>query len=346
MSKTIKAIKCPQCRSTRSTLLGEDKYRCNHCGAEFILDNDDINIIINKQPEGHYVGNHAIKPIAIIAAGLLAVVFFILILAASRSEKGNNKPVSTVTFNEPHSEVISGTMSILSGKEISAPLCIFVEKQTDRQSKIQSYRMVVYDIIGQKQIKKTELDINTKVSIKVFSDTFVYLISDMRVLYKIDTRGFELINITNTLQTDYNQLSSGLSSIDFSPEANALTVITNVGHTYTVFPDIQKAYTTAELAGIKKQRANQQIPETTGYDYESVLYNDESGLLKSYKSPSAADFITEYIDSETKKSKWKINSAIKTEMARPYKDGFILMNNTLRQLTIVQKNGEYKQIQL
>ena len=44
MPKHIKAVKCPQCGSTRATMLREDHYRCDSCSTEFFLDSDDITI--------------------------------------------------------------------------------------------------------------------------------------------------------------------------------------------------------------------------------------------------------------------------------------------------------------
>ena len=44
MPKHIKALKCPQCGSTRATLIREDHYRCDSCSTEFFLDSDDITI--------------------------------------------------------------------------------------------------------------------------------------------------------------------------------------------------------------------------------------------------------------------------------------------------------------
>ena len=44
MPKHIKALKCPQCGSTRATLIREDHYRCDSCSTEFFLDSDEITI--------------------------------------------------------------------------------------------------------------------------------------------------------------------------------------------------------------------------------------------------------------------------------------------------------------
>ena len=44
MPTHIKALKCPQCGSTRATKISEDHYRCDSCSTEFYLDSDDITI--------------------------------------------------------------------------------------------------------------------------------------------------------------------------------------------------------------------------------------------------------------------------------------------------------------
>ena len=44
MTKRIKAVKCPQCGSTRAKELRPDYYKCSSCQTEFFIDSDDINI--------------------------------------------------------------------------------------------------------------------------------------------------------------------------------------------------------------------------------------------------------------------------------------------------------------
>ena len=44
MAKSIKAIECPKCGSTQKTAVRPDVFRCESCGTEYYLDNDDINV--------------------------------------------------------------------------------------------------------------------------------------------------------------------------------------------------------------------------------------------------------------------------------------------------------------
>ena len=44
MAKSIKAIECPKCGSTQKTAVRPDTFRCESCGTEYYLDNDDINV--------------------------------------------------------------------------------------------------------------------------------------------------------------------------------------------------------------------------------------------------------------------------------------------------------------
>ena len=338
MSKTIKAIKCPQCKSTKNTFQGEDKYQCSHCGAEFILDNNDVNIFINKRHEGSADTPSVPKAIIPIIGGLftVGVILFVLIFANS---KKNNYDETGATIKEETFVVIPNTMNIISSRETDKPLYIMAEKQVaSKRNQTQSNQVLVYEILLQKRLKKIPIDSKTKLSIKAFSDTTIYLISDMRVLYQLNPVSLELINITNTLKTTYSQLSSGVSGIDFSPEAKALTIITNEGKTYIVFPEIQEAYTTTELAEIKQIQANDPMPENT-------VYTDDRGQLVCRKT-SDANYTVEYIDADREESKWKISLPYKVEQAKPYKNGFILINNTPLQITVVQENGKHKQIQL
>ena len=335
MSKIIRVIKCPQCQSTKHTHLGDEKYLCTHCNAEFILDNDDINIIVNRQHKGHADENAA--PVSkrngiIIGVILFVCITVLFVIPLTRK----NTPVAVSLQEEGTYAAIPGTMNIISGPETEQPLCIIAEKQTDRRGEVLSIRVVVYDIKSQKLLGKIPVNSKTKLEVKAFSDTSVYLISDMRILYRLSIDSMKLTDITGLIKTTYSRFSSGISSVGFSPEAKALTVITNEGKAYTLFPDIQEVYTAAELAEMKQKQAK---PD------ETVLYADESGLLRSYKNPEGKDYIAEYADAKTKEVKWKINSTVKVEQARPCKSGFILTGNSL-ELTFVQQNGEHKQVRL
>ena len=346
MRTTIKAIKCPQCKSTKNTFLGEDKYQCSYCDAEFILDNDDVNIFINKRHESSANIPPISKVIIPIIGFLFTVGVIIVILAFANSKKNNYSRIGAIT-NEETFVAMPNTMNIISGRETVKPLYIVAKRQINRRNQAPSPDQVfVYDIMQQKLLKKIPVDSRTKLSIKAFSDTTIYLISDIRAIYQLNPVSLELVNITNTLKTTYSQLSSGVSSIDFSPEAKALTIITNEGKTYTIFPDKQEIYTTTELAELRQDSRSQ--PETAGYNVEAILYIDDSGVLVNHKDSSGVGFITEYIDSSIQESTWRINSENRVEQAKPYQGGFILMlmNNSSQQLTIIQENGEYKQIQL
>ncbi len=49
MAKQIKAIKCPQCGSSLNTKISEEHFKCDSCGTQYFLDNDDVNINVNHQ---------------------------------------------------------------------------------------------------------------------------------------------------------------------------------------------------------------------------------------------------------------------------------------------------------
>ncbi|WP_019946820.1 SHOCT domain-containing protein [Hymenobacter aerophilus] len=52
MAKSIKALKCPQCGSTQKTQVRPEHFRCDNCGTEYFLDNDDININYTERKLG------------------------------------------------------------------------------------------------------------------------------------------------------------------------------------------------------------------------------------------------------------------------------------------------------
>ena len=49
MTVNILTIKCPQCSSIKHSSLGDDKYKCESCGAIYFIDKNEQHIYIHQQ---------------------------------------------------------------------------------------------------------------------------------------------------------------------------------------------------------------------------------------------------------------------------------------------------------
>ena len=118
MPKHIKAVKCPQCGSTRATMLREDQYRCDSCSTEFFLDSDDITIHHKHETDSDpfaslrdYVSNHP-KQVFMAVGGVVFLFLFFVVFGGlssspSRSHTGYGAYESGYSRSDEAKERIS-----------------------------------------------------------------------------------------------------------------------------------------------------------------------------------------------------------------------------------------------
>ena len=105
MAKQLKTVKCPQCGSVQKTEIKPEYFRCNNCGTEYFLDNDDVNINISHRysqeqaPEPH--STNPFKWLLIFGACSFFITAVVWLLSAviGRSISGYTFPVGP-TENE------------------------------------------------------------------------------------------------------------------------------------------------------------------------------------------------------------------------------------------------------
>ncbi len=350
MSTVVKKIQCPQCKSTKCTPFGNDKYRCDYCGTEFILDNDDVNIFINHNQapaattaptpppaisEEARRRNKKLWKVAGCLWGVLIAVFIFAAIIGKCSEK-SDKPKSAVAPQTENRTIVRGTELLWSVADTKEPLFIAFEQETKKSTgEVVAYSFVVKEAFTQKELKRIPFEGKDipKLAVKVISDTSIYVVSDMRTLYKFDTKTLQLTDATNHLKSPYDNLkplykefASGISSIDFSPHKGGLVVITNDGKTYTVFLDTQKIYTSKELSKLKSSQNNFENLPQKKQEHFSVLYQDKNVILIQYKKQKEASFAIEHLDAKTHQSKGIISSASQITQACLYKKGFVLLS--------------------
>ena len=96
MPTHIKALKCPQCGSTRATKISEDHYRCDSCLTEFYLDSDDITIHhkVETKPAPNTFLRRLLLIILAPAAFFSLITIGLIVWGSSRegnSEKGSGE---------------------------------------------------------------------------------------------------------------------------------------------------------------------------------------------------------------------------------------------------------------
>lgn len=250
MPTHIKAIKCPQCGSTRATQLREDHYRCDSCSTEFYLDSDDITIHHKFETERN-TSTAKFKRFFLV---LLAVtVFFSLIIIGlitfGRSREGSLR-IGSDEEKISYSIKELATFTTTAGRPI---VVIFGSARPTSSSNVDDAKGFVsfFDGETQKLVKKIEfLDVKGRIQnmdMRRFGDGAFYIVFNEAHLYRLDP---STLDMTEVHGEDYKrpELSQGFAKVVFyySQFGDALKVKTNLGESFVYYPIADKIYTERE----------------------------------------------------------------------------------------------------
>ena len=247
MPTHIKALKCPQCGSTRATKISEDHYRCDSCSTEFYLDSDDITI--HHKVETKPAPNTFLRRLLLII--LAPAAFFSLItiglIVWGSSREGNSEKGS----GEEHMSYACERLiafSSTAGRPIVV-LCGAVRRD-DSSGDWDHAKGIIYFFDGETYeiIKKLELpDVTGRVSVtdaRQFEDGTYYVVLNKQRLFAIDRSTLDVKEIHSE---DYKlpELSEGFGKLAlyFHEYGDALEIETNLGKKFVYYPIANKLYT-------------------------------------------------------------------------------------------------------
>lgn len=265
MAKSIKAIKCPHCGSTQATHIKEDYYKCNNCGTEYFLDNDDINVNVkynyNRNPNNEAAT--IFKVLGII--GVVVILIFIILgfsICSSSKRRSKSKQLLTSydTYEsssiqkekedpDKHDDYYEKAHLFTSDK--NEPLIFTITKRSyvTADDPRTGYYLSFVNVLDQKALeaKEFKLDIKDlkKSELRVFIDGNIYVIINKQKLFKIDTKTLDIQDVTTELFSKQEVFSSGVANLEFVYElrGNGLKVVTNMGKEYFYYPMVDKVYT-------------------------------------------------------------------------------------------------------
>ena len=255
MAKQIKAIKCPQCGSVDHKQIKEDYYKCDSCGAQYFLDNDDINVNIKHQFDSRPVVNAGVKPVKVMGIILVVMVamtiFVMMILKGFKNSASsfNNVTISgfrdnseldfpvTTNGKDAYIFTLSGRYyrSMTSDKDSrNGVYYSFLEANTGKMVKTE--RLTGFDKVSDAKMRK-------------FTDGYYYIVIDKKKVMKINTSNMTLDDITVSLFEKDPAYISGVASVEFGYDSNGegFKVMTNTGKEYFYYPLVNKSYTQQEL---------------------------------------------------------------------------------------------------
>lgn len=247
MPTHIKALKCPQCGSTRATKISEDHYRCDSCSTEFFLDSDDITI--HHKVETKPAPNTFLRRLLLII--LAPAAFFSLItiglIVWGSSREGNSEKGS----GEEHISYACERLMAFSSTA-GRPIVVLcgAARRDDSSGDWDHAKGIMYFFDGETYeiIKKLELpDVTGRVSVtdaRQFEDGTYYVVLNKKRLFAIDRSTLDVKEIHGE---DYklSELSEGFGKLAlyFHEYGDALEVETNLGKKFVYYPIANKLYT-------------------------------------------------------------------------------------------------------
>ena len=247
MPTHIKALKCPQCGSTRATKISEDHYRCDSCSTEFFLDSDDITIHhkVETKPAPNTFLKRLLLTILVPAAFFSLITIGLIVWGSSRegnSEKGSGE--EHISYACERLMAFSST----AGRPIVV-LCGAARRDgsTGDWDHAKGF-MYFFDGETYEIIKKLELpDVTGSVSVtdaRQFEDGTYYVVLNKKRLFAIDRSTLDVKEIHGE---DYKlpEFSEGFGKLAlyFHEYGDALEVETNLGKKFVYYPIANKLYT-------------------------------------------------------------------------------------------------------
>ena len=247
MPTHIKALKCPQCGSTRATKISEDHYRCDSCSTEFFLDSDDITIHhkVETKPAPNTFLRRLLLIILAPAAFFSLITIGLIVWGSSREETSRERD------GEEHMSYACERLMAFSSTA-GRPIVVLcgAARRDDSSGDWDHAKGFMYFFDGETYeiIKKLELpDVTGRVSVtdaRQFEDGTYYVVLNKKRLFAIDRSTLDVKEIHGE---DYKlpELSEGFGKLAlyFHEYGDALEVETNLGKKFVYYPIANKLYT-------------------------------------------------------------------------------------------------------
>lgn len=305
MAKQIKSIQCPQCGSIQQSLIKEDHYKCESCGAEYFLDNDDINVNVRYEyAEQNTPPANSNKTLKITFIALTIFFIFILLLFGIFSSEEQ-----TNIGSKYHQRIEGITLPRQSDKAIA----FYVASLNDYSDRANNQSLAAFFNLENRKIIK-EIPLN-KLSSKPYShDGYAsryfaglnkyYLILHKTKVFEIDYKSFDLKEVTQEIIDKHQSLDVGIATIEFAPQrrGDGFQILSNTGENISYYP-----YDSQNTSPFKSDYVSfEDIMSESVYFNTEELYQDGNTILIRFNPTPAPDAPTsvQLIDIASRKPIW------------------------------------------
>lgn len=252
MTKQIKAIKCPQCGSTKAKELRRDYYQCKSCHTEFFIDSDDINILhknVSSLSDLRKVNTTRIFiSIAII---VFIFIFFNTFFFTPKPALNYSPPSPPAKIEEKEivfwdrihkftgfaNAMDEGTILIIGTRGTKKGYSVSDKKQ----SCYGIYQAVDGKEISVQPIRSLEETEISNTDVKLFENGDVYAIINKRKLFKLNRATYELEEIIFEA-LNFPELAKGVYEIKFAYDGDGFKVVNELGKELYYYPIINKVF--------------------------------------------------------------------------------------------------------
>ena len=260
MAKAIKAIQCPKCGSPQKAEVRPDVFRCESCGTEYFLDNDDINVNYTVRSPGVPAApaNRGVL-VGVIAGLALLLVFGLRWLGSGPSTPSYPTPQYSVTTGagttaaaETHSFSADESQLYLAPQQ-QPRLFRVGERSYNGPTKSSSYAVfsdaATGEVLHEEPVPVPAGSSRTEFDLKQFASGELYCIVNKTTVFQVNTATNTLKDVTKTLFRGQPELGSGVATVEPGDDdyGDYFALFTNDGRTLNFFPRTGTVYTKDEL---------------------------------------------------------------------------------------------------
>ena len=294
MSK-IQAVICPQCGSPNLTSLGDDKFQCESCRANYFIDKEKLEVHVRhsfeppKPAAPKSSDKSSLKKVFGIILACFALLFIVTL--GLNSILFNKKSVSKSAFGaaENNDQSADKVVIALSGNK---PKMFVLFKNFKRNDKYElsdgKILLRVYEPETKELVKEIEVvpsmeqagfgsDYSLDNQLSVLGNTIWYVAAKSKI-YGIDPNSFEVKQTNENITAQFSELASGIGSVESISYEKGFKIQNNNGASYFYFPLENKLYTEAEYKKAKDGLKGKDLVKR--FTFEKI---EGSGALEKMK---------------------------------------------------------------
>lgn len=307
MAKSIKAIECPKCGSTQKAQVRPDVFRCESCGTEYYLDNDDINVNYTVRQQVPPTPPPAGKNRSLVVGA--AVLGALLVTGGLRS-LFRQDPVVYYPVPTPHGAVVAGdpneprkqastyswgsdetTLYLGAG---GRPERVIIGSRRYGSTLRDSLFASFYDAGTGAELKSQSLPglpgrTSPSFELRRFANGAMYAVLNKATVYQLDPTTHRATDVSKRLFSSQPELASGVASVEFISEnqGDGFNLFTNDGRNLSYYPLIHKVYGKDDVyeaqTGFKSLRPGSPTKTAFTFSTKGSTYPEDKLQLIKYQ---------------------------------------------------------------